>query len=337
MGYGKSADRVAGALSRMLHVRGAKLNTIGYLHSYLDLRPEQLFPEPPPITDMRMRRTLADRVMRASTLDWTSGHEVLCPRYRERHLNDYSSNLEAHARWLRPDGRMRPTCLVYVHGWLEPGSWAEECTLFRKWLRELDIDIVHVALPFHGPRKPKEALFSGEFFWTADLVRSMEGVRQAVCDARAIVGWLRQQGYERIGVTGISLGGAITMLLACLEPLPDFILPIIAHLELEAVVERAPIMWRVKRDLDRWGVDAQARSDLFRRIGMSRFRPIMKPERQLWIQAREDVYIDAELAEAQWQEWGKPHILWIEGGHMTFPLHIEAITRRIEAFLTGLG
>lgn len=336
MGYGKSADRVAGALSRMLHVRGAKLNTIGYLHAYLDLRPEQLFPAPEPIVDLRMRRTLVDRMMRASTLDWTSSHQVLCPRYRERHEKEYRSNLEAHARWLRPDGRPRPTCLVYVHGWLEPGSWAEEHTLFRKWLRELDIDIVHVALPFHGPRKPKEALFSGELFWTADLVRSMEGVRQAVSDARAIVGWLRQQGYERIGVTGISLGGAITMLLACLEPLPDFIIPIISHLELAAVVERAPIMWRVKRDLDRWGVDAQARSDLFRRIGMSRFRPLMKPEHQLWIQAREDVYIDAELAEAQWQDWGKPHILWIEGGHMTFPLHIESITRRMEAFLTGV-
>lgn len=336
MGYGRNADRVAGALSRLLHLRGAKLNTVGYLHQYLDLRPEQLFPEPAPIRDMTLSRSLLDRAVRTSSLTWTSTHEVLCSRYLERHRGEYRKNLTAHARWIRPQGSLRKQCLIYVHGWLEPGSWAEEATLFRKWSRELEVDLLHVALPFHGSRKPKDALFSGEYFWTADLVRSMEGVRQAVCDTRAVMAWLRQQGYGRIGITGISLGGAITMLLAGLEPLPDFIVPIIAHLELEATVEEAPILWRMKQDLERWGIDEQQRRDLFRRMGLSSFTPKLAPERQLWIQAREDVYIDARLAEAQWRTWREPHILWIDGGHMTFPLHLDAITRRIDQFLREL-
>jgi pimeloyl-ACP methyl ester carboxylesterase len=336
MGYGRSADRVAGVLSRVLHLRGAKQNTIGYLHQYLDLPPATLFPEPRPIEDLRIHRTVVDRALRTSTLSWTSTHEVLCQRYRIRHENEYAANLAARARWIRPAGAPRRTCLLYVHGWLEPGSWAEETTLFRKWAKELDTDIVHVALPFHGSRKPREALFSGEFFWTADLVRSMEGVRQAVCDTRSVMAWLRAQGYSRIGVTGISLGGAITMLLGCVEPLPDFIVPIISHLELESAVEEAPILWRMKQDLERWGVDAQQRKDLFRRLGLSSYRPVLAPERQLWIQAREDVYIDALLAEAQWRHWGEPPVLWIDGGHMTFPLHIDAITRRIDEFLGAL-
>ena len=45
---------------------------------------------------------------------------------------------------------------------------------------EIDVDLAHVALPFHGARKPMTSLFSGEFFWTADLVRSIEGVRAAI-------------------------------------------------------------------------------------------------------------------------------------------------------------
>lgn len=336
MGYGKNADRVAGALSRLLHVRGAKQNTIGYLHRYLDLPASQLFPEPKPISDLRMRRTLVDRAFRTSSLSWTSTHEVICPRYQERHQAEYAKNKIAYARWIRPEGSRRERALIYVHGWLEPGSWAEETTLFRKWARELDTDIVHLALPFHGPRKPKDALFSGEFFWTADLVRSMEGVRQAVADARALVAWLRLQGYRQVGVTGISLGGAITMVLACLSPLPDFIVPIIAHLELESVVEEAPILWRMKQDLEKWGVDAQQRRDLFRRLGLSSYKPLLPPERQLWIQAKEDVYIDARLAEEQWHAWGEPPVLWIEGGHMTFPLHLDEITQRIDAFSRAL-
>ncbi len=337
MGYGRSADRVVGTMSRLLHLRGAKLNTIGYLHRYLDLPPAQLFPPPPPIRDLRLRRTLFDRVVKTSTLTWTSTHEVSCPRYKKRHLEEYKKNLVAHARWIRPAGSQRETALIYVHGWLEPGSWAEEATLFRKWARELDIDIVHVALPFHGSRKPRDALFSGEFFWTADLVRSMEGVRQAVCDTRSLMAWLREQGYSKVGITGISLGGAITMLLACLEPVPDFIIPIIAHLQLDEAVEQAPILWRMKQDLENWGIDAEQRRELFRRIGLSSYRPVLTPKRQLWIQAREDVYIDAKLAEAQWEEWGKPYIHWIDGGHMTFPLHVDEMTRRIDSFLKGLG
>lgn len=336
MGYGKNADRVAGALSRLLHLRGAKTNSIGYLHQYLDLAPDKLYPAPAPIEDMEVRRSVVDRALRTSTLRWTSTHQVLCERYRSRHEGEYRRNLTAWARWIRPEGKPRTTALIYVHGWLEPGSWAEEATLFRRWSKDLSVDIVHVALPFHGPRKPRDALFSGEYFWTADLVRSLEGVRQAACDARALMGWLRDQGYERIGVTGISLGGAITMLLGCVAPLPDFIIPIIAHLELGAAVEQAPILWRMRTDLERWGIDRQQRRDLFQRIGMSQYPSLLAAERQLWIQAREDVYIDAAIAEQQWREWQRPNILWIEGGHMTFPLHLDRITQRIDDFLAGL-
>jgi pimeloyl-ACP methyl ester carboxylesterase len=336
MSYGHTADLIAGALSRFLHVRRAEHNTVGDLDRYLDLPVERMFPEPPPLRDVELKRSLIDRATGTTTLSWRSSHEVLCPRYRVRHESEYSANLTAWARWLRPDRVERSACLIYVHGWLEPGSWAEETTLFRKWVRELGVDIVHVALPFHGPRKPRSALFSGEFFWTADLVRSVEGVRQAVCDVRAVSAYLRARGYSQIGVTGISLGGAITMLLACLEPAPDYIAPIVAHLQLEDAVERAPILWRMKQDLDRWGIHEDDRRRLFERVGWSHYGPKLAPERQLWIQAREDAYIDAALVEKQWAEWGRPPILWIEGGHMTFPLHIDAITNRIDTFRRAL-
>ncbi|MDH5490444.1 MAG: alpha/beta hydrolase family protein [Myxococcales bacterium] len=336
MGYGIKVDQVIGGLSRVLHLRSAKENTVGDLSPYLDLPAEQMFPEPPPIEEVRVQRSILDRAIRSSTVSWESSHQVLCPRYRRRHEGEYHRNLEGRMRWLRPEGAMRKTCLVYVHGWLEPGSWAEETTLFRKWSKELDVDLVHVALPFHGVRKPRSAIFSGELFWTADLVRTVEGVRQAVHDARAAVAWMRAQGYERVGVTGISLGGAITMLLACLDPLPDFVIPIVAHLQLHDAVERAPILWRMKKDLDGWGIDQPERHALFQRLGLGAVRPKLDPGRQLWVQAREDVYIDAKLAERQWEDWGHPQILWIDGGHMTFPLHMNEITDRIARMLREL-
>ncbi|MBX3274013.1 MAG: alpha/beta hydrolase family protein [Sandaracinaceae bacterium] len=330
MGYGERVDTVIGGLSRLLHLRAAEHNTVADLERYLDLAPDVAFPAPPPMPAPTMKRTPLDRVLRSSTLRWRSTHEVLCPRYRRRHEGEYRINQTASMRWLRPDGKRREDCLVYVHGWLEPGSWAEETTLFRKWSRELTrCDLAHVALPFHGVRKPWGALYSGELFWTADLVRTVEGIRQAVHDVRSAIGWLRTQGYARVGVTGLSLGGAITMLLACLEPAPDYVIPMIGHLQLVEAVEQAPILWRMKHDLERWGVDADARRRIFDRLGWASYAPRLAPDKQLWIQAREDVYIDALLAERQWRAWGSPPILWIDGGHMTFPLHVDRMTARM--------
>src|SRR5262249_34581167 len=162
---------------------------------------------------------------------------------RLRHDRDYAVNHTVHARWMRPRGRHRRSLLIYVHGWLEPGPWVEETTLLPVLFRELDTDVAHVQLPFHGKRNPKGALFHGEYFWSADLVRSIEALRQSVIDVRSAMAYFRLQGYERIGITGISLGGSIAMLMACLLPLPDYIVPIIAHLDLGDAVENAPILW----------------------------------------------------------------------------------------------
>lgn len=336
MGYGRKLDQAAGGMSRLLHLRGAKYNTIDDLGPYLDQPVDGLFPEGPRIRDMRVERRLVDKALKTSTLSWTSTHQVLCPRYAKRHNAEYKANLTAWARWIRPDGAPRRTCLIYVHGWLEPGSWVEEATLFRAWTRELPVDVVHVSLPFHGKRNPRGSLFSGEFFWTADLVRSMEGVRQAVCDVRGLTGWLRSQGYERVGITGISLGGALTMMTACVDPQPDFIIPIIGHLELQDAVEEAPILWRMKRDLERWGVDESARRALFKRLGIAGYEPKLAPHKQLWIEARDDLYINPRSVERQWARWEQPPILWIDGGHMSFPLAVPRMTARMGQFLHQL-
>ncbi|MBX3184731.1 MAG: alpha/beta hydrolase family protein [Polyangiaceae bacterium] len=323
-------------MSRLLHLRGAKHNTVAQLGPYLDLPVGELFPEPPPLTQVKVTRRLVDRALRTSTLTWRSQHQVVCQDYAKRHYGEYARNLTAHARWIRADTAMRRTCLIYVHGWLEPGSWVEEATLFRSWTKQLPVDIVHVSLPFHGPRNPPGSLFSGEYFWSADLVRSIEGVRQGVCDVRGIMSWLRAQGYERVGVTGISLGGSLTMVTGCVSPTPDFIAPIISHLQLQDAVEQAPILWRMKRDLTSWGVDREERHRLFGRLGLASYRPLIERERQLWIEAEEDAYIDAHLVEKQWQAWGEPPILWIPGGHMSFPLSVPKMTERMAKFLEEL-
>ncbi len=335
---GKPVDIVAGALSRVLHsIRGAQENTAPDLGPYLDTPPDVLFPAPVVPRDVKRTRSrfqLGSRVV--ETLRWHSQHVVLCPHYRTRHAGEYERNQRVLARFIHPKGGERKRALIYVHGWLEPGPWVEEASLLPRLHDELDVDVLHIQLPFHGSRNPKSALFHGEFFWSADLVRSLEAIRQSLLDVRTLMAWLRSRGYVEVGVIGLSLGGSITMLTACVAPTPDYIAPVIAHLQLAEAVEDAPILWRMKNDLEKFGIDKAARKELFNRLGLGSFKSLLSPDRQLWIAARDDQYLKADLVERQWHEWGEPPIEWIPGGHMTFPLHLGKLLSRLKSFHTGL-
>jgi hypothetical protein len=337
-GIGKPVDLVAGALTRILHgFRGASVNTVGDLGPYLGAPVEVMFPEPVVPRDLKRERALVSVGPRTTeTLRWHSQHVPLCPHYRSRHAGEYERNTRVVARFIHPKGGERKRALVYVHGWLEPGPWVEEASFLPRLHDDLDVDVLHVQLPFHGSRNPKSALFHGEFFWSADLVRSLEAVRQSALDVRTLIAWLRARGYVEVGVTGLSLGGAITMLLACASSPPDYIVPIIAHLQLAEAVEEASILWRMKEDLERFGIGRDERRELFAKLGLGTFRPVLAPDRQLWVAAREDQYIKADLVEAQWREWGRPPIEWIPGGHMTLPLHIGKVLVRLKGYLATM-
>jgi pimeloyl-ACP methyl ester carboxylesterase len=332
-----SVDRVVGGLSRFLHLRSAELNTADDLGPYLGAPTATLLPDPVVPHDVIRRRATwpfsGGRVL--ERLEWHSQHVSLCPNYQLRHKGEYARNQKVSARWIHPRSGHRPGALVYVHGWLEPAPW--QALFLPRLYDALSVDVLSVQLPFHGSRNPKGALFHGEFFWTADLVRSFEAMRQSCIDARTLVAWLRAQGYSEVGVTGISMGASIAMLLACLDPTPDYIVPIIGHLQLAEVVEEAPIFFRMRDDLERFGIDRSRRREIFRQLGLERLRPRLAADRQLWIMARDDVYIAASLVERQWREWGRPPIEWLAAGHMTFAWSLPSIVKRVREFHATLS
>jgi dienelactone hydrolase len=168
-------------------------------------------------------------------------------------------------------------------------------------------------------------------------VRSFEALRQSCIDARTLAAWLRREGYAEVGVMGVSLGASIAMILACLDPAPDYLVPVCGHLQLGEALEDAAILWRMKADLERFGVDREQRQRIFDGVGLARLRPKVPPERQMWIMARYDEYIAADLVERQRLAWGQPAIEWIPRGHMTFPLSIPRIVERTAEFYASLA
>jgi hypothetical protein len=95
----------------------------------------------------------------------------------------------------------------------DPEGHVGLCHLFARF----GITALRLTLPYHDARRPPE-LERADYIVSANVGRTLQANRQAVLDARRAVDWLAQQGYERIGIMGTSLGSCLAMLTMAHEP-----------------------------------------------------------------------------------------------------------------------
>jgi dienelactone hydrolase len=84
-------------------------------------------------------------------------------------------------------------------------------------LNRLGIAALRLTLPYHEARRPP-GLERADHLVSPNVGRSIQSMRQAVLDTRAAVQWLTQQGYERIGIAGTSIGSCVAFLAFAHEP-----------------------------------------------------------------------------------------------------------------------
>ena len=87
-----------------------------------------------------------------------------------------------------------------------------------KLLSKLGIASLRISLPYHDARMPPE-LTRADYIVSSNIVRTLQVCRQAVRDVRLALWWLRDQGYDRLGLLGTSLGSCLSYLTTCHEPL----------------------------------------------------------------------------------------------------------------------
>jgi hypothetical protein len=85
-------------------------------------------------------------------------------------------------------------------------------------LQRIGISAVRLTLPYHDRRRPPE-LERADYIVSSNMAQTLQVCRQAVLDMRRAVAWLDQQGYERIGLLGTSIGSCLSMLTGTHEPL----------------------------------------------------------------------------------------------------------------------
>jgi hypothetical protein len=95
-------------------------------------------------------------------------------------------------------------------------KWEEQQGVCR-WLNRLGIAAVKMSLPYHD-RRAIPGHRRADHLVAPNIGLTLQANRQAVMDVRATLRWLEQQGYDRLGILGTSIGSCIGFITMCHEP-----------------------------------------------------------------------------------------------------------------------
>ncbi len=331
-------DGIASFLGRLV-IRGGKAteNTLAQLDAYRGRTTEELFPAPTTLPDVTVSRPWRVGPLESLHLKFPSGYEPISPAFRERHEDEYRRNQRVSVRWIRhTHGGPRPT-LIFLHSWMQPDTALEELTLLPVLAGRLGLHVARIDLPYHGRRKPRGSRFGGEYFWTADLVRTVEAIGQSVWDTRNLVSWLLARENAPVGVMGLSLGGMMTLYTACLDSRLAFAIAVAAHLDLAGVLGDASILKRMRSELLSHGWSPADVESYMAVVGIADLKPVLPSERILLVAGKYDRLLSADRTEVLWKRWGEPPIHWYPAGHLGIITHFPGTIAVVRRFLEGLG
>ena len=126
-------------------------------------------------------------------LTWTSG--IATPSIE---------NNTAYARYF-PHATNKTTAILVLPHWnAKAGTYFDLCKIFNR----IGFSALRLTLPYHEERMPPE-LERADYLVAPSVGRTLQSLRQAVVDTRSAVRWLKQQGYEKIGIVGTSIGSCV--------------------------------------------------------------------------------------------------------------------------------
>jgi dienelactone hydrolase len=161
-------------------------------------------------------------------------------------------------------------------------------------LAKLGISALRLSKPYHDVRMPPE-LTRADYIVSANVVRTVQVCRQAVLDARRALWWLRDEGYESLGLLGTSLGSCLSMLTASHEPLVraqalNHVSPFFAD-----VVWRGVSTSHVREGLD-GHIDLDTLRELWRPISPWSYLERARGKKTLLVYAKYDLTFPVDLS-----------------------------------------
>jgi len=195
----------------------------------------------------------------------------------------FPENNLVNARWFPARGRR--AVVLLPHWNCDAVAYTGLCRV----LNLLGIAVLRLSMPYHDVRRPAE-IHRADYAVSANIGRTLDACRQGVIDIRCCLDWLEQQGYDRLGIVGTSLGSCYAFLAAA----HDSRIRVAAFNH--ASTYFADVVWHgqstrhIRRGLES-EIDLERLRDLWRAVSpMSYFQQYARwPKRSLIIYARYDL------------------------------------------------
>jgi dienelactone hydrolase len=205
----------------------------------------------------------------------------------------HPENNTVYCRLISPSAskRTRAAVLVLPQWNADSGGHVGLCRL----LAMNGMTALRLSLPYHDQRMPPE-LQRADYIVSSNVGRTVQVCRQAVLDARRAIAWLAQQGFERMGILGTSLGSCLSLLTTAHEPL-------IAAQALNHISPFfADVVWRgistrhVRDGLD-GSINLERLRGLWKPISPHWFLDRVRDRQTLLVYARYDLTFPPDLSE----------------------------------------
>lgn len=183
------------------HVNGDDPRKLFAEHSKTLIENSDDFFFKPDVSDYRAEARLqaADRgeegspIPELKTVTWTSS--VQTPS---------TENNTVYATYFPHETNKKAAVLVLPHWNAKAGTYFDLCKFFNK----VGLSALRLTLPYHEERMPPE-LERADYLVAPNVGRTLQSLQQSVVDTRAAVAWLKQQGYEKVGIVGTSIGSCV--------------------------------------------------------------------------------------------------------------------------------
>lgn len=121
--------------------------------------------------------------------------------------SSYAENDVVHARWF-PAPRDHGRVLVVLPQW---NAGPDGHIGLARLLNKFGVSALRMTMAYHAERMPPE-LERADYHVSSNIGRTLHASRQSIIDIRACLDWLEQQGYQRLGILGTSLGSCMAFI-----------------------------------------------------------------------------------------------------------------------------
>lgn len=136
---------------------------------------------------------IPDYELTGNQLTWTSGVKTFS-----------AENNTVYAHFFPHEENKKSAVVVLPHWNAKAGTYFDLCKMFNRF----GMSALRVTLPYHEERMPPE-LDRADYLVAPNVGQTLQSLRQSVVDTRSAVRWLKQQGYEKVGIIGTSIGSCV--------------------------------------------------------------------------------------------------------------------------------